>query len=194
MSKLNINDAKLRVKQNLQQSTLYGAGKKKMLYSKENIDSLEYLTSYGKTIQDDLYVFKLNNQVIISPANDELEPVLAIVNAPDFNLDELPEHIKDWFLMYAEQIEDFENNTANENKQYSSNIYGATDSSFYSDWETIDEIVKFKWAQDIGYFVCTKYLQYSYTIYADSSVVYPYNNQLILIFSQLLYLLLSRNS
>ena len=87
MSKLNINEAKLRVQQELQKS-LYGAKKGDMLYSKENIDSLEYVTSYGQKEKDSLYVFKCNGHMFLAPSNDDLNPFLGEFEGDNFDLDE----------------------------------------------------------------------------------------------------------
>lgn len=170
MKKLNINEAKNNLKQELSQKLLYGAKKSKtQLYSSENINSLEFLTKYGKKEEDSIYVFRSNGKIILTPSYDNFKTVLAIFDGDEFDLNSFPDDIKNWFLSYAETIDAYNEEISNSSIIDSSdNIkYGATthfadetvDQSYKEDWEDVEYIIPYYWGQGLGW--STTYTTYS---------------------------------
>ena len=157
MAKINKEQILKRVSQKLN-NNIFGKSKNNF-YGTNNVN-LEYIESFGKQENDSIYVFKNNNQIIFSPADDELKPIIGYFNdfSGKFKFNNLPEHIKVFLNSYAIDIENFQNSTPieNENKQFGKSnektetIYGAT--TYDNIIPTIDE-VKQTW-QDVNLTNC----------------------------------------
>ena len=177
MAKLNINEAKTNLKQELSQKLLYSASKntsKTQLYSSENIESLEYLTQYGNSEDSIIYVFKSKDKIILTPSDDNFKTILAIYESDDFNLNELPPNVKDLILSYSDDIQIYNENhtdSSTNDIKYGTFVDETIDQSYKEDWVDIPEILPYRWGQGYGY-------SSVYTPFVNIHNTYSYNDNM----------------
>lgn len=69
----------------------------------------EIVTEYIRDIDENVYLFRKQNEGLILPAYDDIIPVLGEAEEADFTQD-LPQHVEAWFKGYAEEMDMWENN------------------------------------------------------------------------------------
>lgn len=126
MAKINIEDVKKR----LQKPQLLSGSKKAK--SKNEPEEITYV----ETINDNMFIFKVGDSYVLSPADDTLDPVIG-------EFDEIPEDgtmppcMKDWLNSCSQEIEYFQQN---EEAFANTELFGANNIKF------VDLGLSVKWA------------------------------------------------
>ena len=140
MAKININQPKNRVlgilSENEPKFSAPKKGKKKTV--KEPL-------KFTNTINSNLYLFNAEDKSIITPADDDFEPILVEFDDPLIDLKNLPDMLKVYIKSYSDQIEYYQKNKETDNlttlylsskpNNTNNKLYGATASTNNFDFD-----------------------------------------------------------
>lgn len=116
MAKINVEQAKARLKSALKEnvSSAKGMRKAKSFVNTDNIREEENDIELVDVVDENLFIFKKNESYVLSPADDNLNPIIG-------EFDEIPEDcsmppcFKDWLDSYAEEVDCSLNNEGADN-------------------------------------------------------------------------------
>lgn len=112
----------------------------------------EIVTEFIRDIDENVYLFRRENEGLILPAYDDIIPILGEAEQANFN-EELPPHIQSWLQGYAEEMELWENDRVI--------LYDDNGNEIVANTDTIEQgaeakkdiapMIKTYWAQNAPY-------------------------------------------
>ena len=146
MAKISIDKAK----ELLKNETLNKNNDKDIVFGAEKNSSeseIQFIDSYGYNSDDAIYIFDIDGENVITSSDDNLPFILGSYNG-EFDVNDMPESLKDWLDTYSREIEWYRINE----KALEIN-YGAEEDDYKKNWKSTSKIydneylLPFKWNQ-----------------------------------------------